>query len=67
MIDPTMGYELDPARRSAEKAASRDRDRRRLDSGEVSRKELARENNFFRDIHSTEIVAIGGKPIKPRP
>jgi hypothetical protein len=55
---------LDPAKRAAEKQESRDRDERRLASCEVTREELCRENNFFRDLRDTEIVVIGGKPIR---
>jgi hypothetical protein len=59
---------LDPVARAAEKQASRDRDRARLAAGEVSPRELARENDFFRDfdVEHSEIVAIGRKPIGRR-
>jgi hypothetical protein len=39
--------DFDPARRAAEKQASRDADQRALESGEKSREELSRENSLF--------------------
>jgi hypothetical protein len=65
--EPQRVLELDQAERQREKQASRDRDARRLASGEVSREQLSRENSFAGGISNTEITHIGGRPIKPRP
>ena len=57
--------QLDAAERAREKQASRERDAERLQRGEVSRAQLARENDFFEalDPSGFEIVAIGGRPL----
>lgn len=54
MADPEFRAEYDalagvysPVARAAEKRASRERDARRLASGEVTREQLARENSFL--------------------
>jgi hypothetical protein len=53
---------------AAEKQASRDRDQRRLDAGEITVAELAEENNFFKGFSLEEfrIESIGGRPLRRR-
>jgi hypothetical protein len=62
-----MSYQilpLDAAERAREKQASRDRDAERLQRGEISRAQLARENGLFEvlDQAGFEIVAVGARP-----
>ena len=55
---------LDQAADARRKQDSRDRDQARLDAGEVTQEDLARENGFFSalDVAGFEIVSIGGRP-----
>jgi hypothetical protein len=57
--------EMDQSKRVGQKQASRDQDRARLASGEITAAELAQENGFgvALDLASFEIIAIGGRPI----
>lgn len=58
---------LDSAANAAAKQASRDKDARRLAAGEVSREELAVENNFFSalPIQRMKIRSVGGVRVRP--
>jgi hypothetical protein len=53
---------------AAEKQASRDRDQRRPDAGEITVAELAEENNFFKGFNLEEfrIESIGGRTLRRR-
>lgn len=57
---------LNSEERAREKQASCERDQKRLNSGEVSREELARENGFFSSLplEKFRISSIGGRPIE---
>ncbi len=56
---------LDQAKRQTEKQAARDRDHERLVAGEVTREQLAAENDWFAglDVRGFEILAVGGRPL----
>lgn len=56
---------FDPIERAREKQASRDWDAARLESGEVSRRDLKHENSIGSHLPLIryQIVAIGGRPI----
>lgn len=60
--------ELDQEKRAAEKQASRERDRVRLESGLASATEIQDENNFFKgfDLGSFVIESIGGRSLPIR-
>ncbi|NTF23587.1 hypothetical protein G6L37_35020 [Agrobacterium rubi] len=63
-----MSYKIDVLNsneRAREKQKSRDRDQFRLDNGQVSGKELRRENSVFSSLplHRFRMMAIGGKPL----
>ena len=57
---------FDPEKRALAKQASRELDALRLDSGEVSRADLARTNGFFSSlpVHEFRIVAVGKRRLK---
>jgi len=59
---------FDPEKRARDKQESRERDRARLESGEIDREGLRRENGFFSalPLRDFRIVAIGGRPIRKR-
>ncbi len=61
-------FKLHSHKRAAVKQASRDEDARRIASGEISDRELKRENAFFGSLDKSKfkMVAIGGKPLKGR-
>lgn len=56
---------LDQDARVRQKQAARDRDAARLRSGEISREQLTRENDFFSalPIATFRIVSVGGRPL----
>lgn len=63
-----MSYEvgqLDQQARIREKEESRERDRVRLENGELGAEELRQENSWFAalPLHRYRIVEIGGKKI----
>ncbi|WP_313200374.1 hypothetical protein [Rhizobium sp.] len=63
-----MAYEvlkLDSHKRAVAKQASRGEDSRRVASGEISDRDLKRENSFFGSLDKSKfkMVAIGGKPL----
>ncbi len=60
---------FDPAERARQKQASRDRDRERLEKGEVSAEDLRLENSFFGslDVANFRIAAVGKKKFDPDP
>jgi hypothetical protein len=61
-----IAADLNSKQRAAEKVAARKCDERRLESGEISRQELARANGAFSSVlHGAEIKSIGGKPLRP--
>ncbi len=59
---------LNQAARAAAKAESREADRARLESGQVTRAALSAENDWFRgiDVRSFEIEAVGAVRISGR-
>lgn len=66
-----MGYRilaLDGVQRARAKQESRDSDRRRLESGEVSRLELTRKNSFFAslDMKAFRLGSIGRRRVGVR-
>ena len=62
---PMQSQAYDPKDRAAEKQASRDEDRRRLQQGEISRPELRQQNSFF-SFESLSILKSGGSPRRRR-
>lgn len=62
---PVAVEKLDQNERAREKQASRDRDAARLKSGEVSRVQLASENNPFESmgLENFRIVSVGCRAV----
>lgn len=56
---------LDQDARARQKQAGRDRDAARLRSGEISREQLTRGNDFFSalPIGTFRMVSVGGRPL----